>query len=97
MTDNAAKNKTQREMLMDLTVSAGIQGNKLDNVIATLKQHCENEEAWRAGFSKRLRNVEELQGRQDERIKHTARNMTGVNAVISAAMAAIAGYIGIKS
>jgi hypothetical protein len=47
MTDNEINNKTQRQMLMDLTVSAAVQGSKLDTVITTLKEHCENEAEWR--------------------------------------------------
>ena len=97
MTDNEANNKTQREMLMDLTVSAAVQENKLDTVIDTLDKHCKSEEKWRSGFDERLGAVEVAQGRQDERLKHTARNITGINAIYATVVGVVAGIFGAKS
>ena len=97
MTDNEANNKTQREMLMDLTVSAGVQEHKLDTVIITLKDHCASEEKWRAATVKRLTDVEIMQARQDERLTHTARNITGINAIYATVVGVVAGIFGAKS
>ena len=97
MTDNEANNKTQREMLMGLTVSAAVQENKLDTVIITLKDHCESEEKWRTGYDERLRTVEVEQKEQAVDLKHTIRNATGLNVVWATVAAAIAGFIGSKS
>jgi hypothetical protein len=57
MMDNEINNKTQRQMLMDLTVSAAVQGSKLDTVITTLKEHCENEAEWRETHNTTSRGV----------------------------------------
>lgn len=97
MTDNAAENKTQREMLMDLTVSARVQGSKLDTVIDTLDNHCRSEEKRRAATDKRLTGVEIMQARQDERLTHTARNITGINAIYATVVGVVAGIFGAKS
>ena len=97
MTDSAANDKTQREMLMDLTVSAAVQESQLNTVIDTLDKHCASEEKWRAGYDKRLRTVETGQKEQAVELKHTIRNATGLNAAWAAIAAAIAGFVGSKS
>ena len=97
MTDNAANDKTQREMLMDLTVSAAVQESQLNTVIDTLDKHCASEEKWRAGYDKRLRTVETGQGEQAVELKHTIRNATGFNAAWATIAAVLAAIFGAKS
>lgn len=97
MADGPTNNKTQREMIVELTVSAAVQENKLDTVIEKLDRHCESEEKWRSGYDERLRTVETKQKEQAVELKHTIRNATGLNAAWTAVAAAIAGFVGSKS
>ena len=61
---NYDNGKSTREMVVELTVSAAVQENKLDTVITTLKDHCEKEDKWRESIDLRVRTVETEQARQ---------------------------------
>ncbi len=83
--------KSTREMVVDLTISAAVQENKLDTVITTLKDHCEREDKWRDGIDLRVRTVETEQARQKVDLKHTIRNVTGFNVIYTTVAAFAAG------
>lgn len=96
MTDERTNGKSQRELLVELTVSAAVQENKLDTVIETLDKHCQSEEKWRGLIEGRMRVVENEQVRQEEGLKNTIRNATGLNALYATVVAALAGIFGNK-
>lgn len=90
MVNDDNNNKTYREMMTELVVSAAVQESQLATVIITLDKHCDSDEHWREAMSVRMRSVEGELRTQEERLKNQIRTATGLNAVYATVMAAIA-------
>jgi len=94
---NETDGKSTREMVVELTVSAAVQENKLDTVIAALKERNEKDDKWHESMNARVRTVEVNLGKQEECLKHAIRNITGFNAIYATITAGIAALIGRES